>query len=107
VRTLWVAALVGLAAVMADGCKSNKPEPIPGPKAPSAAIEPMGAKGIAWFQGTMEEPFSRAYAGESEGRARGAMEHRSDERCPGSVSHEAPVRSWLRSITFSLRNPSA
>jgi hypothetical protein len=107
VRTLWVAALVGLAAVMSDGCKSNKPEPIPGPKATSAAIEPIGAKGIAWFQGTMEEPFSRAYAGESEGRPRGVTARHSGERCPASVSHEAPARSWLRSITFSLRNPSA
>jgi hypothetical protein len=56
-RTLWVLTL-GLAALATtQGCKRKEPEPIPGPKAVSMAI--ARAPGIAWFQGGLDEAFTR------------------------------------------------
>ena len=59
-RTLWV-LIVGLAALTAiPGCKRKNPEPIPGPKAvAAAAVGHARAKGIAWFQGSLDEAFAR------------------------------------------------
>jgi hypothetical protein len=57
-RTLWVLTL-GLVAVAAtQGCKRS--EPIPGPKATSGAVgHHAQAPGIAWFQGGLDEAFTR------------------------------------------------
>jgi len=48
---------VALAAT--QGCKRKEPEPIPGPKAASMAVGHARAPGIAWFQGGLEEAFTR------------------------------------------------
>jgi len=73
-RSLWVTAAVLAAALAVDGCKQKKREPIPGPQArPGTAAQGharaagddsdhrtrhVGASGISWFQGTVEEAFS-------------------------------------------------
>jgi hypothetical protein len=66
-RSLWItAALVG-AALLLGGCQGKKAEPIPAPK---TAVVPRHSPGphaaqqrevgeISWFQGTLEEAFSR------------------------------------------------
>jgi hypothetical protein len=56
-KALWVLTL-GLAALaVTQGCKRK--EPIPGPKAVSVAIGHPYAPGIVWFQGGLDEAFSR------------------------------------------------
>jgi uncharacterized lipoprotein YbaY len=63
---LITAALVG-AALLLGGCQGKKPEPIPAPKTvvvarhlPSAHAAKQREVGeISWFQGTLEEAFSR------------------------------------------------
>jgi hypothetical protein len=56
-RTLWVFTLGLVALATTQGCKRQVPEPIPGPKAVSVAIgHPAG---IAWFQGGLDEAFTR------------------------------------------------
>ena len=58
-RMLWVLTL-GLAALATvQGCK-QKPEPIPGPKAGTAAGIYVHTPGIAWFQGSLDEAFASA-----------------------------------------------
>jgi hypothetical protein len=56
-RTLWVLTLGLVALATTQGCKRKEPEPIPGPKAVSMAI--ARAPGIAWFQGGLDEAFTR------------------------------------------------
>jgi hypothetical protein len=56
-RTLWVLTLGLVALATTEGCKRKLPEPIPGPKAASVAI--ARAPGIAWFQGGLDEAFTR------------------------------------------------
>jgi hypothetical protein len=56
-RTLWVFTLGLVALAATQGCKRKEPEPIPGPKAVSMAI--ARAPGIAWFQGGLDEAFTR------------------------------------------------
>ena len=58
-RTLWVLILSLVVLTTAQGCKRQPPEPIPGPKATSAAASPARAAGIAWFQGSLDEAFAR------------------------------------------------
>ena len=58
-RTLWVLTLGVLALVTAQGCKRKDPEPIPGPKADPVAVGHALAPGIAWFQGGLDEAFTR------------------------------------------------
>jgi len=64
-------AAVIIAAIALTGCPGKRPEPIPGPqsapsKSPSShatgsksAVGNRGAAEISWFQGTLEEAFSR------------------------------------------------
>jgi hypothetical protein len=58
-RTLWVLTLGLVALAATQGCKRKEPEPIPGPKAVSMAVHHARAPGIAWFQGGLEEAFTR------------------------------------------------
>jgi len=79
-RAIWVVAL-GLGASMAvAGCKGNKPEPIPGPKV--GAAYHARAAGIAWFQGSVEEAFSKVTARPPTGQNQ-ASSHPWD--CPNGV----------------------
>jgi hypothetical protein len=56
-RTLWVLTLGLVALAATQGCKQREPEPIPGPKAVSVAV--AHAPAIAWFQGGLDEAFTR------------------------------------------------
>ena len=56
-RTLWVLTLGLVALAATQGCKQN--DPIPGPKAVSVAVARAHAPGIAWFQGGLDEAFTR------------------------------------------------
>jgi hypothetical protein len=56
-RTLWLLTLGLVALTATQGCKRT--EPIPGPKAVSAAMGHARAPGIAWFQGGLDEAFTR------------------------------------------------
>jgi hypothetical protein len=76
-RSLWLTAALAV-ALMLDGCRGKRqPEPVPGPQAalmqratadavvrdnitaPDCPSHPRGASEISWFQGTLEEAFSR------------------------------------------------
>ena len=68
-RSLLNTAAV-VAAIALLGCPDKRPEPVPGPQsapAPPASGEThasgthgaAGASEISWFQGTLEEAFSR------------------------------------------------
>jgi hypothetical protein len=60
-------AAVIIAAIALAGCPGKRPEPLPGPQSgPSShaaggksAVGKRGAAEISWFQGTLEEAFSR------------------------------------------------
>ncbi len=84
-------AALALAALAVTGCKERKREPVPGPQShpqvwqqalPAASEiplqqagdgrhvqsahkggQPTGVSGISWFQGTIEEAFSRSCTG--------------------------------------------
>lgn len=59
-RAFWVGSLGLVALLTASGCKQKEPEPIPAPKAMGVAVaEAPEAAGIAWFQGSLDEAFSR------------------------------------------------
>jgi hypothetical protein len=58
-RMLWVVTLGLVALAATQGCKRKEPKPIPGPKVVSVAIGHTRAPGIAWFQGGLEEAFTR------------------------------------------------
>ena len=58
-RVLWVLTLGLVAMTATQGCKRNEPEPIPGPKAASVTVGHARAPGIAWFQGGLDEAFTR------------------------------------------------
>jgi hypothetical protein len=58
-KTLWVVTLGLVALAATQGCKRRVPEHIPGPKAVSAAVGHARAPGIAWFQGGLDEAFTR------------------------------------------------
>src|SRR5262252_750751 len=71
-RSLLITAVAATAAVVLAGCPKKKPEPVPGPQsAPAhsratatsarhdAARDDHGVSEISWFQGTLEEAFSR------------------------------------------------
>jgi hypothetical protein len=79
-RSILIAATALTVAIAMNGCKHRQNEPVPGPKSPAAASQaPVaespgaaageakssasrgrgGASGISWFQGTVEEAFSR------------------------------------------------
>ena len=105
-KTLWVVALIAVAALAADGCKSSKPEPIPGPKAAVAVIKHIRPNGIAWFQGSVEEPFARAYMHRAEGQGR-ATADRWEQPCPTTIAPEASARGGLRPTSLTQRTPTA
>ncbi len=56
-RAYWAVCL-GIAALLTtEGCKQK--EPMPGPKAPGTMGPADRAAGIAWFQESLDEAFSR------------------------------------------------
>lgn len=76
-------AALALVTIAVGGCKERKREPVPGPQSQPAASQELsarpgerhvesthrpaahhsGASGISWFQGTIEEAFSRTCTG--------------------------------------------
>ena len=75
-RSLLMTAAVVTAAIGLGGCPHKRPQPVPGPQSEPAQSAPTsnerddksrrtaGARGhraseISWFQGTIEEAFSR------------------------------------------------
>jgi hypothetical protein len=56
-KTVGVLFLGLVALTASQGCRQKDPEPIPGPKARSAAVH-FHPAGIAWFQGSFEEAFA-------------------------------------------------
>jgi hypothetical protein len=81
-RALLITAAVVTAAIMLGGCPNKRPEPVPGPqsaptqgavtaasaqhssRASGRALHQRGTSEISWFQGTLEEAFSRRHCGE-------------------------------------------
>ena len=76
-RSLFITAAVVTAAIALAGCPNKRREPVPGPQSPAAHSVPASsderdddsrrdtstgghrASEISWFQGTLEEAFSR------------------------------------------------
>jgi hypothetical protein len=71
-KALVHTAVVVTAAIALGGCPDKRPEPVPGPqsspaKTPSSGMahesstpgRGQGVSEISWFQGTLEEAFSR------------------------------------------------
>jgi predicted small lipoprotein YifL len=76
-KSLFMTAAVVIAAIALGGCPDKRPEPIPGPQSARAESAPTstnerdddtrrtattrghGVSEISWFQGTLEEAFSR------------------------------------------------
>jgi hypothetical protein len=76
-KSLFITAAVVTAAIALGGCRGKRPQPVPGPQsapvlsAPAfsnqrdddtqrgAATDGHGVSEISWFQGTLEEAFSR------------------------------------------------
>jgi len=69
-RSLLVTAAVVIATIALGGCHAKRPGPVPGPQSLSAAPHARNAahntstrryavSEISWFQGTLEEAFSR------------------------------------------------
>ena len=65
-RSLLVTAVVVSAAIALGGCPGKRQRPVPGPQSPTvddtqrtAATRGHGASEISWFQGTLDEAFSR------------------------------------------------
>ena len=66
-KSLFITAAVVTAAIALGGCRGKRPQPVPGPQsAPAhdatqrtAASGSHGVSEISWFQGTLEEAFSR------------------------------------------------
>ena len=76
-KSLFITAAVVTAAIALGGCRGKRPQPVPGPQSPAqsaptssngrdddtrrrtAATRSHGVSEISWFQGTLEEAFSR------------------------------------------------
>jgi hypothetical protein len=74
-RSLFITATVVTAAIALCGCRYHKQQPLPGPQSPAASGSTAdaalhremshggtgthAASEISWFQGTLEEAFSR------------------------------------------------
>ena len=71
-RSFLNTAAVVTAAIALAGCPDKRPEPVPGPQSTPGRSSPSsgdahaskdhaaaGASEISWFQGTLEEAFSR------------------------------------------------
>jgi hypothetical protein len=102
-KSIWIATAALAATTLAlTGCKNRREEPVPPPKAWTAAPAPStpirvktvstpvrhdastgsghhGASGISWFQGTIEEAFSTSCA-----------------QCPALSEHPVRPMSSLR-----------
>jgi hypothetical protein len=59
-KSLFITAAVVTAAIALGGCRGKRPQPVPGPQsAPAHSAPTSGVSEISWFQGTLEEAFSR------------------------------------------------
>ncbi len=77
-KSLFMTAAVVIAAIALGGCPNKRPQPVPGPQSAPAQSAPSSSNGrdddarrrtattrshgvseISWFQGTLEEAFSR------------------------------------------------
>jgi hypothetical protein len=76
-KSLFMTAAVVTAAIALGGCPGKRPKPVPGPQSAPAQSAPTssnehdddtqrtaatrghGVSEISWFQGTLEEAFSR------------------------------------------------
>jgi hypothetical protein len=60
-KSLFITAAVVTAAIALGGCRGRRPQPVPGPQSAqgTAATASRGVSEISWFQGTLEEAFSR------------------------------------------------
>jgi hypothetical protein len=76
-KSLFITAAVVTAAIALGGCRGKRPQPVPGPQSAPAHSAPTSSTGrdddtqrtaasrshgvseISWFQGTLEEAFSR------------------------------------------------
>ena len=72
-RSLLFTVTVAAAALVLGGCPYHKQQPVPGPKSATARRQPLGrltraaciassaiaGSEINWFQGTLDEAFSR------------------------------------------------
>ncbi len=116
-RALCLVAIAFITLMATDGCKRSKPEPVPGPQSgilgiSAATFGPTthkhssnspadtgrvgrmdavsmahGAGGIAWFQGTVEEAFSRTVT-----RGNGGANPQAVPACRGSMPLPGPDR---------------
>jgi hypothetical protein len=68
-KSLFITAAVVTAAIALGGCPNKRRQPVPGPQSAAARDDDSrrtaGTRGhraseISWFQGTLEEAFSRA-----------------------------------------------
>ena len=57
-KSLFITAAVVTAAIALGGCRGKRPQPVPGPQSAQATAS-HGVSEISWFQGTLEEAFSR------------------------------------------------
>ena len=62
-KSLFVTAAVVTAAIALGGCRGKRPQRVPGPQSAPAHSAPTSGSHdvseISWFQGTLEEAFSR------------------------------------------------
>jgi hypothetical protein len=64
-RSLFITAAAVIAAIALSGCPKKRPQPVPGPQSTredatrTATTGRQGVTEISWFQGTLEEAFSR------------------------------------------------
>ena len=76
-KSLFITAAVVTVAIALGGCRGKRPQPVPGPQSAPAHSTPTssnerdddtrraaatgghGVSEISWFQGTLEEAFSR------------------------------------------------
>jgi len=65
-KSLFMTAAVVTAAIALGGCPGKRQKPVPGPQSATAddtqrtaATRGHGVSEISWFQGTLEEAFSR------------------------------------------------
>jgi hypothetical protein len=108
-RTFWVLTLGLVALTTVEGCKRQEPEPIPGPKAASAAVDHPRTAGIAWFQGSLDEAFARPTVHATCASDRAAMAPLAPDlsriRNRPNTPSPTPCRSGTCPLTHSPRRP--